>query len=78
VTAFLTLRAARSAVLEDVPEGWELQAFEPSLDTDVLSWLGFEPGEPYEHTPSWPRPRHWAAPRRAGGRHRAPARFRTA
>jgi hypothetical protein len=78
VTDFLSLRAARSDVHEDVPEGWELQAFDPSADADALSWLGFEPGEPYEPALDWPRPQHWPAPRRAGGRHRAPARFRVA
>ena len=76
MTAFLSLR---SAVPEGAPEGWELQAFDPSLDDDALTWLGFEPGAPDEPMLPWPRPhRRPAAQRRRSGRHRAHARFRTA
>ncbi len=76
VTAFQSLR---SAVLRGAPEGCEPQAFDPSLDADALTWLGFEPGEPDEPLLPWPRPERWpAARRRSSGRHRAPAQARTA
>jgi hypothetical protein len=77
VIAFLSLR---SAVLVDAPEGCEPQAFDPSLDGDALTWLGFEPAEPDEPLLTWPRPQHWRAARsrRAAGRHRPSARLGTA
>jgi hypothetical protein len=82
VTAFssagrLLPAALRPVVLEDVPEGWERQAFDPSRDDDALTWLGFEPGDSHEPLLPWPRPANWPAGSRAG-RHRAAARLRTA
>jgi hypothetical protein len=74
--------ALRPVVLDDGPEGWERQVFEPSQDGDALNWLGFEPADPAEPLLSWSRPSRpsrWpAARRRATGRHRAPARLRIA
>ncbi len=80
MTAFLFLRPApASEVHEDAPEGREPQTFDPSLDADALSWLGFAPGEPDEPLLPWERPQRWRAPRlRTGGRHRFAAPFRTA
>jgi hypothetical protein len=65
----------RSQVLDQRPEGWAPQAFDPTLDGDALSWLGFEHGEPDEPLLDWPRPRGWmpGLPRRQAGHHRAPA-----
>jgi hypothetical protein len=69
------LSAVRVRAASRVP----LPAFDPSGDGDALAWLGFEPGEPDEPLLAWRRPQHWpAVRRRTGGRHRAPARFRTA
>ena len=75
---FPSLRSApRSDVPEGAPEGGRPQTFDPSLASDALGWLGFEPGEPDEPLLRWPQPQRWPAARRTGGRHRAPARFRT-
>jgi hypothetical protein len=73
----LTPAALRPVVLEDVPEGWERRAFDPSSDADALAWLGFEPGEPDEPLLPWSRPATWPT-RGTSGRHRASARVRTA
>jgi hypothetical protein len=71
--------ARLSAVLVRAASRAPLPAFDPTVDGDALAWLGFEPGDPDEPLLTWPRPQHWpAARRRAGGRHRAPARFRAA
>jgi hypothetical protein len=80
-TGRLAPAVLRPALLEDVPAGWERQAYDASSDGDALSWLGFEPGEE-RGEPDEPRltgawRTTWAAPRRAG-RHRSPARRRTA
>ena len=74
VTAFQSLR---SVVLGGAPEGCEPQAFDPSLEADALTWLGFEPGEPDEPLLTWPRPERWPAVRhRTSGRHRASVQVR--
>ena len=70
--------ALRPVVLEDVPEGWERQAHQPSQDGEALSWLGFEPGEPDEPLLDWPQPAGWPADPQLSLRLRLPIRLRTA
>ena len=77
MTAFLSLRSV--GLLQGAPEGCQPQAFDPSLDGDALTWLGFETGDPDEPLLTWPRPQRWPVTRRrTNGRHRAPAPLRVA
>jgi hypothetical protein len=77
VTALLSLRSV--GLLQGAPEGCEPQAFDPAIDGDALTWLGFETGDPDEPLLAWPRPQRWpVSRRRTSGRHRAPVWLRTA
>jgi hypothetical protein len=64
---------SRAVQPQEVPAGWERNAFDGTVDDDPFGWLGFELSEDDDGPlVVWPRPERWPDTRlRTGGRHRA-------